>query len=86
MEKSMILDDADRLLSIDEVSERMRTSPTIVKRLIASKLLGAIRFNSQNRIPKTILNQFIHEHINENIYDTLNEAEQAIEKGHIWKG
>lgn len=73
----MILDDTDRLLSIEEVAKRLRTSPTFVKRLIRAELLGAIRFNSQSRIPKTILNQFIREHINENLCDTLKDAEGA---------
>ncbi len=79
MEKSennpMILDDTDRLLSIEEVAKRLRTSQTFVKRLITAELLGAIRFNSHSRIPKTALNRFIQEHINENLCDTLKSAE-----------
>ena len=37
MKKSTIYDDADRLMAIDEVAERLKTSPTNIAKLINNK-------------------------------------------------
>lgn len=44
MKKSTIYDDTDRLMAIDEVAERLKTSPTNIARLINNGAIAAISF------------------------------------------
>ncbi len=44
MEKELIMDDTDRLLSVEEVAERLRTGKQFVRRLINAGLLPALSF------------------------------------------
>ena len=43
MKKSTIYDDADRLMAIDEVAERLKTSPTRIAMLINSGFIRAVQ-------------------------------------------
>jgi DNA binding domain, excisionase family len=65
--KELILDDADRLLSIEEAAARLRTSHTFVSKLIDARLLPAIRFGKNRRIPKSLFNQFVVAHVDEDL-------------------
>lgn len=51
-ENVLILDDADRLMNLEETAKRMRTGRKFVKGLIDAGLLGAIRFGNECRVPK----------------------------------
>ena len=59
MKKSTIYDDADRLMAIDEVAERLKTSPSNVARLINNGVIAAIRFGRRRYIRKVTLNAFL---------------------------
>lgn len=59
MKKSTIYDDADRLMAIDEVAERLKTSPTNIARLINNGVIAAIRFGRRRYIRKFTLNAFL---------------------------
>ena len=53
MKKEMILDDTDRLLSLEEVRIRLKTSSRIVSKLINSGVLPVIKVNSSRRVRKS---------------------------------
>lgn len=59
MKKSTVYDDADRLMAIDEVAERLKTSPSNVVRLINNGVIAAIRFGRRRYIRKLTLNAFL---------------------------
>ena len=73
-ENVLILDDADRLMNLEETAKRMRTSRLIVAELVKAGMLGAIKFGKEYRVPKSAFHQFIVEHIGEDILETLAEA------------
>lgn len=70
-------DGTDYLLSIDEAASRLRTSRSIVVRLVQAKLLKTLRFRREHRIPKSVLNEFIKEHLGEDVYELLESVEAA---------
>lgn len=67
----LILDDADRLLSVAEVAARLRTTQPFVRALIEHGLLGAIRFGSNRRVPKSELGRFLAAHLGEDLQEAL---------------
>ncbi len=71
-------DDTDRLLSIEEVALRLRSGRDLVEKLLAVGALQALRFRKNRRIPKSVFNQFIAEHVGEDLYEVV---EAAGEKG-----
>ena len=71
VESTMILDDADRLMNLEETAKRLRTSRKIVMELIKVGFLGAIQFGKECRVPKSCLNKFIGESIGTNILERL---------------
>lgn len=73
-ENVLLLDDADRLMNLEETAKRMRTSRLFVKGLIDAGLLGAVRFGSECRVPKSSLHEFFVEHIGEDLQETLAAA------------
>lgn len=76
-EEKTVFDDADRLLSIREVAERMRTGQSFVKQLIDAGLLKALKFKRDRRVPKSIFNKFIADHVGEDLYEVLKAALKA---------
>ncbi|MBQ9364399.1 MAG: hypothetical protein IJT82_01375 [Schwartzia sp.] len=73
------LDDAERLLSMGEVGERLGTGYAFAGRLVRAGLLGALFFKKVKRVPKSELEKFIKKHIGQDIYEVLERAEQAIQ-------
>mgnify|MGYP000127325111 FL=1 len=73
-ENVLILDDADRLMNLEETAKRMRTGRKFVKGLIDAGLLGAIRFGNECRVPKSCLHAFFVEHMGEDLLKTLASA------------
>ena len=76
-EKPVFDDDTDRLLSIKEVAERMRTGQAFVNQLIDAGLLKALKFKRDRRVPKSIFNKFIADHVGEDILEVLEAAQNA---------
>jgi excisionase family DNA binding protein len=76
-EKLVFNDDADRLLSIKEVAERMRTGQAFVGELINAGLLKVLKFKRERRIPKSVFNKFIADHVGEDLYEVLKAAKNA---------
>lgn len=60
MKKEMILDDTDRLLSLEEVRIRLKTSSRVVSKLINSGVLPVIKVNSSRRVRKIAFNEFLN--------------------------
>lgn len=71
MGKELIMDDADRLLSVEEVAERLRTGKQFVRRLINTGLLPALSFRRNRRIRKVSLNKFLEEYDGKDLYEVL---------------
>lgn len=70
-------DDTDRLLSIKEVSVRMRTSQDFVKSLIDAGLLKALKFKRDRRIRKATFNKFLSDHEGKDLYEVLAAAQSV---------
>lgn len=58
-EERMVLDDAERLLSLDEVAARLATSPTTVRQLIANGYIRTIRLDRRQYVRKSRLPEII---------------------------
>ena len=71
MEKELIMDDTDGLLSVEEVAERLRTGKQFVRRLINAGLLPALSFRRNRRIRKVSLNKFLEEYDGKDLYEVL---------------
>lgn len=71
MEKEILLDDTDRLLSVEEVADRLRTGKQFVRRLINAGLLPALSFRRNRRIRKVSLNRFLEEYDGQDLYEVL---------------
>ena len=71
MEKEIIQDDTDRLVSIEEVAERLRTGKQFVRSLINAGLLPALSFRRNRRIRKVSLNKFLEEYDGKDLYEVL---------------
>lgn len=72
----IILDDADRLLSLDEVSARLKTSPTNVARFVRAGLLTTLRFGNYKRVRKVTLNEFLRRYDGQDLLAVLEGAEK----------
>ncbi len=77
-EKNLIPDDADRLLSLEEVGERLGAGRQFVGRLVRVGLLHTLAFRRIKRVPKSELARFIQEHLGEDIYDLLETREREV--------
>ena len=66
---SLILDDADRLMSIEETASRLGTSRKVVTKLIQGGHLAALHFHRETRVPKTFLGRFIEECAGKDVLD-----------------
>jgi len=73
--KEFIADDAERLLSLDEVGARLGTGRAFVARLVNAGLIDALAFRKVKRIPKSELYRFVHDHTGQDIYSVLEAAE-----------
>lgn len=71
MEKEILLDDTDRLLSVEEVADRLRTGKQFVRSLINAGLLPALSFRRNRRIRKVSLNKFLEEYDGKDLYEVL---------------
>nr|DAO04498.1 MAG TPA: helix-turn-helix domain protein [Caudoviricetes sp.] len=71
MKEEIIPDDTDRLLSVEEVAERLRTGKQFVRRLINAGLLPALSFRRNRRIRKVSLNKFLEEYDGKDLYEVL---------------
>lgn len=75
MEKEILLDDTDRLLSVEEVADRLRTGKQFVRSLINAGLLPALSFRRNRRIRKVSLNRFLEEYDGQDLYEVLEEKQ-----------
>ena len=66
-------DDGDRLMSIDEAAARLRTSPTVVRQLLESKVIIPIRYGKRRYIRKYTLNGFLQQVEGKDIMDFVAE-------------
>lgn len=73
--KAMVLDDAERLLSLEEVGARLGTGRAFVGRLINAGLIDALAFRKVKRIPKSELSRFVRDHTGQDLYTVLEAAE-----------
>jgi len=71
MEKELIVDDTDRLLSVEEVAERLRTGKQFVRSLINAGLLPALSFRRNRRVRKMSLNKFLEKYDGQDLYEVL---------------
>lgn len=72
----IIPDDADRLLSLDEVAARLKTSQSNVARLVRAGLLTTLRFGNYKRVRKVTLNEFLRRYDGQNLLAVLEGAEK----------
>lgn len=75
----IIMDDADRLLSLDEVAARLKTSSTNVARLVRTGLLTTLRFGHYKRVRKVTLNEFLRRYDGQDLLAVLEDREGAEE-------
>jgi excisionase family DNA binding protein len=71
MGKEILMDDADRLLSVEEVAERLRTGKQFVRSLINAGLLPALSFRRNRRVRKMSLNKFLEKYDGQDLYEVL---------------
>jgi excisionase family DNA binding protein len=71
MGKEILQDDTDRLLSVEEVAERLRTGKQFVRSLINAGLLPALSFRRNRRIRKVSLNKFLEKYDGQDLYEVL---------------
>lgn len=71
MKKEIIPDDTDRLLSVEEVAERLRTGKQFVRSLINAGLLPALSFRRNRRVRKMSLNKFLEKYDGQDLYEVL---------------
>ena len=80
MNKERIIpDDADRLLSLDEVAARLKTSSANVARLVRTGLLTTLRFGHYKRVRKVTLNEFLRRYDGQDLLAILEDREGAEE-------
>ena len=75
MKKEILQDDTDRLLSVEEVAERLRTGKQFVRSLINAGLLPALSFRRNRRIRKVSLNKFLEEYDGQDLYEVVEEKQ-----------
>jgi DNA binding domain, excisionase family len=71
MKKEIVPDDTDRLLSVEEVAERLRTGKQFVRSLINAGLLPALSFRRNRRVRKMSLNKFLEKYDGQDLYEVL---------------
>ena len=75
MKKEIVPDDTDRLLSVEEVAERLRTGKQFVRSLINAGLLPALSFLRNRRVRKMSLNKFLEKYDGQDLYEVLEEKQ-----------
>lgn len=73
-------DDADRLMSVKEVSRRLGTGLTTVYGLIKTDMLPALKFRANMKVRKSTFNHFIAEYEGKDLLAEL-EMRRAGAKG-----
>lgn len=76
-EKEMVMDDAERLLSLEEVGARLGSGRLFAARLVKAGLLQALTFRKIRRVPKSELARFVRAHLGQDIYEILEAKERA---------
>ena len=69
-------DDTDRLMSLDEVAARLKTSNVIVAGLVKTGLLTAIRIGPYKRVRKLTFNEFLRQNDGKDLKEILEGAEK----------
>lgn len=80
-EDTMIFDDGDRLMSLEEVQARLRSSKTVVKALVDFELLPALNFGKNRRVRKVTLNAFLEKYEGTDIYEVIDQMRVSGESG-----
>lgn len=65
---NIIPDDADRLLSVQEVAERLGTNDNTVRKLLDAGKMSYIRFGRYRRIRKVVFNQFLADYDGQDLH------------------
>lgn len=75
-EKEFVADDAERLLSIEEVGERLGTGRAFAARLVNAGLIASLSFRRIKRVPKSELARFVQKYAGQDVYLALEETER----------
>lgn len=70
------MDDADRLMSLDEVRIRLRTSPQVVAQIVKQGLLKTLRFGNNKRVRKATFNAFLAKYDGQDLFEILKEVKK----------
>lgn len=70
------MDDADRLMSLEEVRIRLRTSPHIVAQIVKQGLLKTLRFGNNKRVRKSTFNAFLTKYDGQDLLELLKEVKE----------
>ena len=80
IEKVYMSDNTDRLMSIREVAERMRTSKSFVADLINTGLLQCLSFKGQRRMIRKVTFSFLEEYDGKDIFAEVEAVKQKIKE------
>ena len=69
--EGLVMDNAERLMNVEEVAKRLRTSRAVTTELLRLGWLKSVRFGSEYRIPKFALHEFIVDNIGVDILEKL---------------
>lgn len=84
IEKIYMSDNTDRLMSIREVAERLRTSKPFVAELVNTGLLKCLSFKGQRRmIRKVTFNRFLEKYDGKDIFAEVEKAKAELAKNSI---
>ncbi len=75
--EKLIADDADRLMSLEEVALRLKTSPPVVRKIIDVGLLSVCKFRGGiRRVRKVTFNKFLDFLDGKDLEELLNEYQK----------
>lgn len=77
MEKIIVMDSHDELMSVPDVAKRLGTEPNFVRDLLNTGLLPCIRFGRYRRVRKFALNEFLKAHDNTDLLATVEKIKAA---------
>lgn len=69
--EGLVMDNAERLMNVEEVAKRLRTSRAVTAELLKLGMLKAVKFGNEYRVPKFALYDFIVDNIGEDILEKL---------------
>ena len=73
----IVPDDGDRLMSLDEVQARLKTSVHVLKRLLDQELLMPVYFGRRRYVRKYTLNRFLAKLDGKDIETLLQEPDRC---------